>query len=104
MIRRPPRSTLFPYTTLFRSLVLSLNGRNGNRRNTRGSNFIDSIIASHTNHNRCNIEVVSKKRLKSARIAHKLIHFRQGTAEVRSSNYDEFGLRVPVEDLRSSSE
>src|SRR2546427_12897104 len=24
MIRRPPRSTLFPYTTLFRSLVLSL--------------------------------------------------------------------------------
>src|SRR5258708_1478464 len=24
MIRRPPRSTLFPYTTLFRSLVLNL--------------------------------------------------------------------------------
>src|SRR2546430_9462404 len=24
MIRRPPRSTLFPYTTLFRSIVLSL--------------------------------------------------------------------------------
>src|SRR3712207_8109128 len=24
MIRRPPRSTLFPYTTLFRSLVLSV--------------------------------------------------------------------------------
>src|SRR2546422_5646029 len=23
MIRRPPRSTLFPYTTLFRSIVLS---------------------------------------------------------------------------------
>src|SRR5699024_12727286 len=29
MIRRPPRSTLFPYTTLFRSLL--------NARNTRGS-------------------------------------------------------------------
>src|SRR3712207_9073366 len=26
MIRRPPRSTLFPYTTLFRSLVLLLHG------------------------------------------------------------------------------
>src|SRR5260370_7173303 len=25
MIRRPPRSTLFPYTTLFRSLLPSLN-------------------------------------------------------------------------------
>src|SRR3712207_8607916 len=24
MIRRPPRSTLFPYTTLFRSLLLSI--------------------------------------------------------------------------------
>src|SRR2546425_5047567 len=34
MIRRPPRSTLFPYTTLFRSLLLSplrpgLRGRRG---------------------------------------------------------------------------
>src|SRR5215510_6620097 len=26
MIRRPPRSTLFPYTTLFRSLVLAVGG------------------------------------------------------------------------------
>src|SRR3989442_11843019 len=26
MIRRPPRSTLFPYTTLFRSRVLELHG------------------------------------------------------------------------------
>src|SRR3712207_6949432 len=27
MIRRPPRSTLFPYTTLFRSRVLRVGGR-----------------------------------------------------------------------------
>src|SRR3712207_7981773 len=26
MIRRPPRSTLFPYTTLFRSIFLLVNG------------------------------------------------------------------------------
>src|SRR5690349_24206488 len=26
MIRRPPRSTLFPYTTLFRSLIILLSG------------------------------------------------------------------------------
>src|SRR5256885_12862066 len=26
MIRRPPRSTLFPYTTLFRSFVVDLDG------------------------------------------------------------------------------
>src|SRR5256885_7938689 len=28
MIRRPPRSTLFPYTTLFRSLQVALERRN----------------------------------------------------------------------------
>src|SRR5260370_42542386 len=28
MIRRPPRSTLFPYTTLFRSLIVSLDPQN----------------------------------------------------------------------------
>src|SRR2546425_6299965 len=27
MIRRPPRSTLFPYTTLFRSLAVDIRGR-----------------------------------------------------------------------------
>src|SRR2546423_10654477 len=26
MIRRPPRSTLFPYTTLFRSFLITFNG------------------------------------------------------------------------------
>src|SRR3712207_7551986 len=31
MIRRPPRSTLFPYTTLFRSLHSSSKGAPGNR-------------------------------------------------------------------------
>src|SRR6201992_4550302 len=29
MIRRPPRSTLFPYTTLFRSLDIAINGGSG---------------------------------------------------------------------------
>src|SRR5438045_6142473 len=36
LVRRPPRSTLFPYTTLFRSLVPTelgrRRGRGGNRR------------------------------------------------------------------------
>src|SRR2546430_12602902 len=31
MIRRPPRSTLFPYTTLFRSLDLGGGGESGQR-------------------------------------------------------------------------
>src|SRR5438552_14722308 len=36
MIRRPPRSTLFPYTTLFRSGgALAAPGRDGRRRDLR---------------------------------------------------------------------
>src|SRR3712207_6904362 len=31
MIRRPPRSTLFPYTTLFRSCAVDLENRQGER-------------------------------------------------------------------------
>src|SRR2546426_7597966 len=34
MIRRPPRSTLFPYTTLFRSLPAGRRGSVGTRRMT----------------------------------------------------------------------
>src|SRR2546430_6027155 len=32
MIRRPPRSTLFPYTTLFRSSLAQARGRSATRR------------------------------------------------------------------------
>src|SRR5258708_27083263 len=34
MIRRPPRSTLFPYTTLFRSVLAGLNHKMGYRGTT----------------------------------------------------------------------
>src|SRR2546426_2490803 len=35
MIRRPPRSTLFPYTTLFRSQVAGRDGGSGNSPHAR---------------------------------------------------------------------
>src|SRR5687767_9561715 len=43
MIRRPPRSTLFPYTTLFRSaeLLSALAGRNQQRRERAGAAFVE---------------------------------------------------------------
>src|SRR3989454_3413592 len=43
MIRRPPRSTLFPYTTLFRSL-LQLRQRLGLYVNLRPAKVLDSLI------------------------------------------------------------
>src|SRR5258708_31871582 len=42
MIRRPPRSTLFPYTTLFRSCVRDKEKNHGRR------SFIDGYIPSKT--------------------------------------------------------
>src|SRR2546422_6167957 len=42
MIRRPPRSTLFPYTTLFRSIDIGID--NGNARV-----LVRQIFASHEN-------------------------------------------------------
>src|SRR3712207_7273320 len=41
MIRRPPRSTLFPYTTLFRSLVL---GRGVDRRPLVGLGKVARLV------------------------------------------------------------
>src|SRR3712207_6989615 len=39
MIRRPPRSTLFPYTTLFRSIAVA-------RRIRSGAAFVNAVVAS----------------------------------------------------------
>src|SRR5438477_3903353 len=43
MIRRPPRSTLFPYTTLFRSLVIEI----GRAEPHRGHRELARIVLGH---------------------------------------------------------
>src|SRR3712207_8548609 len=43
MIRRPPRSTLFPYTTLFRSLLL-LRRHDGHAHSVRFFGFEHSVV------------------------------------------------------------
>src|SRR2546430_17507488 len=49
MIRRPPRSTLFPYTTLFRSINLPLPGSLGIEcRTTGGTNDYTMIVTYST--------------------------------------------------------
>src|SRR2546430_12499924 len=45
MIRRPPRSTLFPYTTLFRSDVVI--DRAGGRQRRKTPNDIQKSLARH---------------------------------------------------------
>src|SRR5699024_11135363 len=46
MIPRPPRSTLFPYTTLFRSVFASLDSREGGPiRTDDEDHFKDTVIS-----------------------------------------------------------
>src|SRR5690242_21187873 len=47
MIRRPPRSTLFPYTTLFRSTTSTIGARNATHdRDSDNDGIPDSVEAS----------------------------------------------------------
>src|SRR5688572_31756604 len=53
MIRRPPRSTLFPYTTLFRSLaVIFINTAPAAEPNVTESVFVD-LINTHISESLC---------------------------------------------------
>src|SRR3712207_7468180 len=48
MIRRPPRSTLFPYTTLFRSAVAAELGEPGHvGRRTADRRLVELVVARH---------------------------------------------------------
>src|SRR5947209_20186047 len=43
MIRRPPRSTLFPYTTLFRSIVLGVRSCQISARNSSLKDYTNNV-------------------------------------------------------------
>src|SRR5260221_8591990 len=54
MIRRPPRSTLFPYTTLFRSVgvALELEKDSGQSAQKEIANYYCELALSETTHSR----------------------------------------------------
>src|SRR2546426_3190438 len=89
MIRRPPRSTLFPYTTLFRSLYHpeaknfliseALRGEGGILRNKAGEAFMecyDSRSEEHTSELQspcnlvCRLLLEKKKKMKKRTARH----------------------------------
>src|SRR2546429_5164896 len=47
MIRRPPRSTLFPYTTLFRSQIQRLRGRGAENATTDAERAFGLRLPTH---------------------------------------------------------
>src|SRR5256886_11897974 len=49
MIRRPPRSTLFPYTTLFRSITAGFVHRAGRTASAADAQITDARVEEHRN-------------------------------------------------------
>src|SRR2546425_6179255 len=66
MIRRPPRSTLFPYTTLFRSHKATLEDLRGERQIVRGDEHDDprgGALRERTRHARAQRAIEAGGRL-----------------------------------------
>src|ERR671923_2135380 len=80
MIRRPPRSTLFPYTTLFRSELALEAGEL-----TAGREMAERIIASYPTHQRADF----------ARFNRALAMLRQGDAAGAETAMREWLGRAP---------
>src|SRR2546430_13628449 len=90
MIRRPPRSTLFPYTTLFRSGELKAEVGSGGVRLTRvkaqrvsaeaGSGGVELRSEEHTSELQsqsnlvCRLLLEKKKKAQIARLALQIVH------------------------------
>src|SRR3712207_7761767 len=64
MIRRPPRSTLFPYTTLFRSPLL---GRQRAHR-SRSEDQREPEQPTHPKRSRCGVKPIGQEDRKSTRL------------------------------------
>src|SRR3712207_8489242 len=83
MIRRPPRSTLFPYTTLFRSLVTSTRSVVEDRR----------ILESHDGALDANVELIAREFRDGFRIVEKIdrpavtMRSEEHTSELQSRQY-----------------
>src|SRR5256885_5449833 len=61
MIRRPPRSTLFPYTTLFRSLKLARFSNRHKVSDTKGLRVTHAILAEIVGTSPARISILMNK-------------------------------------------
>src|SRR3712207_8146341 len=68
MIRRPPRSTLFPYTTLFRSKGLDLTVNKGEIHALMGPNGSGKSTLANVIMGQPNLEITEGQRSESTRL------------------------------------
>src|SRR5256885_13591676 len=98
MIRRPPRSTLFPYTTLFRSLRLLVE-LDSERRQLRARDLAVEVVGERVQSRRevARREVVRGERLDGEREVHDLDRVAVSARDVDERPVDEHVDALPVE-------
>src|SRR5436305_8365788 len=83
MLRRPPRSTLFPYTTLFRSGIPALVSDRGSLPQVVGGDFSEGRSEEHTSelqsrpHLVCRLLLEKKKKNHRTTAAHRAFCYRR---------------------------
>src|SRR3712207_7888440 len=93
MIRRPPRSTLFPYTTLFRSWIATVAGWDGRTRDDA-----DAIRNKGSRTNAVQVRHVSPRRARRRGLGRSEEH----TSELQSRQY--LVCRLLLEKKKQTSE
>src|SRR3712207_7899832 len=90
MIRRPPRSTLFPYTTLFRSVVQASDVVNGFQRDHLSWPLSSSVCQTHHSSRASRTEKTTVKDRKSTRLnsSHANISYAVFCLKKKKHNYD----------------
>src|SRR2546430_8608728 len=102
MIRRPPRSTLFPYTTLFRSAGVGFDVHHGQPRKA-----LEDAVPDQTHHRdhrfervRRSEEHTSELQSQSNLVCRLLLEKKKTTMSVMSAQY--YQTHLPIAELRTS--
>src|SRR2546427_8884619 len=100
MIRRPPRSTLFPYTTLFRSRRAALGGRDARRppvrerrrvARTRRARLVGARSEEHTSELQSQSNLVCRLLLEKKKKTHIMRSYHiMKSAKPRDATYDRY--------------
>src|SRR5260370_29642117 len=86
MIRRPPRSTLFPYTTLFRSHVVGIWQKNAPTRGTQMI-FADMRSEEHTSELQSHLNLVCRLLLEKKKTERERLPLQRQCARVYWSTH-----------------
>src|SRR5438105_9885582 len=99
MIRRPPRSTLFPYTTLFRSEVLGLIGSDEDAIIFRGKRSPRLRSEEHTSELQSRVDLVCRLLLEKKKRFKTFADSKTTTRKTQTTTDENTGSRIGTSTL-----